>query len=302
MLKEFLMRAGIKSQASYVEMGYGQVEPNHLSAQRTAQIYAQLPADPAIAVLEQGQFVKYDYANGLVNFTGAGEWMLVYNEIKLYREHQLDCEFAMIKGNYQARVYSPLNGDNGAMAEELYGPTRFLQGRREKYVDGTFETLGEIKFNENGDWAGKDEDGIVPDYSVASTVHDYYEMNDINNPDITEEYRKRLFMKLRAVKNAEKMMPTGATMVPRVFKTNVGDHYTTNMINETTLGVGDVLYVGKNGILSKTKNDAAIEAAPNVDPQLNVYATAASGDMAWQVVKVYTMPDHQKGVKIMRIA
>ena len=302
MLKEFLMNAGIKSQAKYVEMGYGQVEPNHLSAQRTAQIYAQLPADPAIAVLEQGQFVKYDYANGLVNFTGAGEWMLVYNEIKLYREHQLDCEFAMIKGNYQARVYSPLNGDNGAMAEELYGPTRFLQGRREKYVDGTFETLGEIKFNENGDWAGKDEDGIVPDYSVASTVHDYYEMNDINNPDITEEYRKRLFMKLRAVKNAEKMMPTGATMVPRVFKTNVGDHYTTNMINETTLGVGDVLYVGKNGILSKTKNDATIEAAPNVDPQLNVYATAASGDMAWQVVKVYTMPDHQKGVKIMRIA
>jgi hypothetical protein len=52
MLKEFLMRAGIKSQAKYVEMGYGQVEPNHLSAQRTAQIYAQLPADPSIEVLE----------------------------------------------------------------------------------------------------------------------------------------------------------------------------------------------------------------------------------------------------------
>ena len=302
MLKEFLMRAGIKSQAKYVDMGYGQVEPNHLSAQRTAQIYAQLPADPAIEILEQGQFVKYDYAAGLVNFTGAGEWMLVYNEIKLYREHQLDCEFAMIKGNYQARVYSPLNGDNGAMAEELYGPTRFLQGRREKYVDGAFETLGEIKFNEDGDWVKPGEEGTVPDYSVASTVHDYYEMNDINNPEIVEEARKRLFMKLRAVKNAEKMMPTGATMVPRVFKTNVGDHYTTNMINETSLSVGEILYVGTNGILSKTKNESAVEAAPNRDPQLNVYATAASGDMAWQVVKVYTMPDHQKGVKIMRIA
>ena len=302
MLKEFLMRAGIKSQAKYVDMGYGQVEPNHLSAQRTAQIYAQLPADPAIEVLEQGQFVKYDYAAGLVNFTGAGEWMLVYNEIKLYREHQLDCEFAMIKGNYQARVYSPLNGDNGKMAEELYGPTRFLQGRREKYVNGAFETLGEIKFNEDGDWVKDGEEGTVPDYSVASTVHDYYEMNDINNPDIVEEARKRLFMKLRAVKNAEKMMPTGATMVPRVFKTNVGDHYTTNMINETSLSVGEILYVGTNGILCKTKNETAVEAAPNRDPQLNVYATAASGDMAWQVVKVYTMPDHQKGVKIMRIA
>ena len=58
MLKEFLMRAGIKSQAKYVELGYGQVEPNHLSAQRYAQIYAQLPADPSIEVLEQGQFVN----------------------------------------------------------------------------------------------------------------------------------------------------------------------------------------------------------------------------------------------------
>ena len=308
MLKEFLMNAGIKSQASYVEMGYGQVEPNHLSAQRTAQIYAQLPADPAIAVLEQGQFVKYDYAKGLVNFDGPGEWMLVYNEIKLYREHQLDCEFAMIKGNYQARVYSPLNGDDSAMAEELYGPTRFLQGRREKYDPSTnsFTTLSEVK-NPIYDAEGKyDEEATAAaaaaDYSVASTVHDYYEMNDINNSAIVEEYRKRLFMKLRAVKNAEKMMPTGATMVPRVFKTNVGDHYTTNMINETTLNVGDSLDVGKNGILCKTKNNDAVEAAPNVDPQLNVYATAASGDMVWQVVKVYTMPDHQKGVKIMRIA
>ena len=278
MLKEFLMRAGIKSQAKYVEMGYGQVEPNHLSAQRTAQIYAQLPADPSIEVLEQGQFVKYDYAAGLVNFTGAGEWMLVYNEIKLYREHQLDCEFAMVKGNYQARVYSPLDGNKSA--EEMYGPTRLLQGKREKWDGEKFVELGEIKFNADGDWAGADEEGIVPDYSVASTVHDYYEMNDINDPSIVEEHRKRLFMKLRAVKHPEAMMPAGTTMVPRVFKTNVGDHYTTNMIDEDVLVVGDVLSPNAKGILCKSGDET----------------------MKWQVVKVYTMPDHQRGVKIMRIA
>ena len=67
-----------KSQAKYVEFGYGQVEPNHLSAQRTGQIYAQLPAAPAIELLEQGQFVKYNYAangNGIgqCDFEGAGE-------------------------------------------------------------------------------------------------------------------------------------------------------------------------------------------------------------------------------------
>jgi hypothetical protein len=299
MLREILKKH-IKSQAAYVEVGYGQVEPNHLSAQRTAQIYAQLPADPAINILEQGQFVKYDYKAGLVNFEGLGEWMLVYNETKLYREHQLDCEFAMIKGNYQARVYSPLDGNKSA--EEMYGPTRFLQGDRERWNGSEFVNenfkIGDQEVSEIPVY----EDGIatdrVADYSVASKVHDYYEMNDINDPAIEEDYRRRLFMKLRAVKHPEAMMPTGATMVPRVFKTNVGDHYTTNMINETSLAVGDLLYVGANGILSKTKNATEVAA----DAEKGILKTAPSGDMAWQVVKVYTMPDHQRGVKIMRIA
>ena len=113
MFKDYLsgkIHNGIKSQAKYVEFGYGQVEPNHLSAQRTGQIYAQLPAHQNIEILEQGQFVKYDYAAnnngiGLVDFTGAGEWMLVFNEIKLYGTHpdgskQWDCEFALRKGDY----------------------------------------------------------------------------------------------------------------------------------------------------------------------------------------------------------
>ena len=288
MLREVLLKH-IKSQAKYVEVGYGQVEPNHLSAQRTAQIYAQLPADPAIEILEQGQFVKYDYKAGLVNFEGAGEWMLVYNETKLYREHQLDCEFAMIKGNYQARVYSPLDGTKSA--EEMYGPTRFLQGNRERWNGSEFveekfkigdQEVGALPVFEGGE-VKKDADGnpVVADYSVASSVYDYYEMNDINNDDIKEDYRRRLFMKLRGVKHPEAMMPTGATMVPRVFKTNVGDHYTTNMIDEDVLAVGDILAPrAADGILVKDE----------------------SQDMKWQVVKVYTMPDHQRGVKILRIA
>ena len=296
MLREILMKH-IKSQASYVEVGYGQVEPNHLSAQRTAQIYAQLPADKNIEVLEQGQFVKYDYAKGLVNFTGEGEWMLVYNEIKLYREHQLDCEFAMLRENYQARVYSPLDGDKSA--EEWYGPTRFVDGVRQRwdatandgkggFVNENFKIEGQ-EINALPVYEGNkpmlDENGeyVIADYSVMSKVHDYYEMNDIRNPDLVENYdtdpRARLFMKLRAVKRPEKMMPAGTTMVPRVFKTNVGDIFTTNTVNAETLAVGDTLKVGATGILE-----------PGADDK-----------MTWQVVKVYTMPDHQRGVKIMRI-
>ena len=83
--------------------GYGQVEPNHLSGIVTGQIYAQLPAITTTTTgegasakttkepmdqLEQGQFAKYDYAAGEVNFTGEGEFMLVYNEEKLYDERK----------------------------------------------------------------------------------------------------------------------------------------------------------------------------------------------------------------------
>ncbi len=276
MLRE-LLKKHIKSQAAYVEVGYGQVEPNHLSAQRTGQIYGQLPADPAIEVLEQGQFVKYDYANGLVNFTGKGEWMLVYNEIKLYREGQLDCEFALIKDHYQARVYSPLDWEKN---QEMYGPTRLLQGVRERWnpETGKFDTLEDLPvFDKKGNRLEE-----TPDYSFANKVYDYYEMDDVNNPAIEEDYRKRLFMKLRDYE--ERMMPKGTTMVPRVFKTNVGDIMTTNTINETELAMGDLLtpQAGEGkGILAK--------------------AGAEDADMIWQVVRVYNMPDFQRGVKIMRI-
>jgi hypothetical protein len=177
------------SKATFVTRGYGQVEPNHLSAQRTAQIYAQLPADGGIDVLENGQFVKYDYANNKVNFTGAGEWMLVYNEVKIYRTDESDADFAMVKGNYVANTYS---------------------------ADGT-------------------------------------------------------------------PMPEGTVMVPRVFKTNIGDIMTLNTIKETELKVTDELVVGDDGYLTKTPGEHA-------------------GDMKWQVVKVYTLGDGQPAVKVMRIA
>jgi hypothetical protein len=75
------------------------------------------------------------------------------------------------------------------------------------------------------------------------------------------------------------MMPGKSTMVPRLLKTNVGDIFTTNTIAAETVAVGDILTPGADG-----------------------YLAVGTGDMKWQVVKVYTMPDGQKGAKIMRIA
>ena len=79
-------------------------------------------------------------------------------------------------------------------------------------------------------------------------------------------------------------MPKGTAMVPRVIKTNVGDIFTTNTINATD----EQIVVGKflapaagTGILAPVDDNAE--------------------GMKWQIVKIYTMPDGQKGVKLMRV-
>ena len=93
--------------ALLVKEGFGQLEPNHLSAQRNGQIYAQLPCESSMEVLQNAQFVKYDYAKGEVDFTGAGEWMLVYNEVKLYDPRHSYKDFALQKKNCVGGVMVP---------------------------------------------------------------------------------------------------------------------------------------------------------------------------------------------------
>ena len=176
------------SQATFVKLGYGQIEANHLSARRNGKIYAQLPADKTIDVLENGQFVKYDYANGVVNFTGEGPWMLVFNEPKVYEDRQTNADFAMKREDYAAYVYNAAND----------------------------------------------------------------------------------------------AMPEGTVMVPRVMNTDRGDIYTTNMVGEESLVKGDKLAPNAKGILDKASGATATECV-------------------WQVAKVYTMPDGQPGVKLIRI-
>ena len=89
--------------ASIKRKGFGQVEPNHLSAQRTGQIYAQLIADSNLNIIEDGQFLKYDYQNrkAVASASVAGEWLLVYNEEKLYDpRRQMHKDFAMKKTDF----------------------------------------------------------------------------------------------------------------------------------------------------------------------------------------------------------
>ena len=73
-------------------------------------------------------------------------------------------------------------------------------------------------------------------------------------------------------------------MVPRLFKTNVGDIFTTNMLvkgDATTVTEGAELTPNANGILDNENTSDA--------------------EMIWKVVKVYTMADGQDAVKVQRI-
>ena len=129
----------LSTTAQCVQYGYGQVEPNHLSARRNGQIYAQLPADSSIILLENGQFAKYDYKDGLVKIDTAGniagEWLLVFNEVKVYEDYQTDADFAMKKSDYQALVYNAM-GDSGYYHYNV------------RNESGTGDDLQEVAYNE----------------------------------------------------------------------------------------------------------------------------------------------------------
>lgn len=86
--------------------------------------------------------------------------------------------------------------------------------------------------------------------------------------------------------------PLTGQMVPRVIKINIGDIYTTNCLEKGNtsgkatvqgteeLSLGDVLSPNAQGYLSKS----------------------GDGSIRLEVVKIYTLPDGQQAVKVMRIA
>ena len=205
---------------AFTRNGYGQVEPNQLSAQKTGQIYASLPLASDVDILQNGEFMYYDYKSGTVTANGKGEPMLVFNEVKLYEPFWQTSykDFAMI------RV-----GDN--------------------YVTSRLATAG------YGD--GAETEGVA---SAHSDWQAGYRMDGI---------------------------------APRLFKTNVGDIFTTNMVEtgaEITYAQGDTLKLKKvSKAADKTGNTLVLSKTGDIDA------------LEFVVAKVYTMPDGQQGLKLQRI-
>ena len=210
---------------AFKRIGYGQVEPNQLSGIKTGQIFASLPLDKEVKVLQNGEFMYYDYASGSVNATAeanaAPEPYLVYQEIKIYEDWLSYKDFAMI------RV-----GDNYVTNNPAIGRLTSANTDGTVYGDGA-ETEG-ASIDHSDYQAGYRMDGIAP----------------------------------------------------RLVKTNIGDLYTTNMVDEEgTYAVGTVLTLKKTD-----RNTLVLSSSGNID------------SVKFIVVKDYTMPDGQRGLKLQRIA
>lgn len=215
---------------NFTRKGFGQVEPNQLSAQKTGQIYASLPLNKEVQVLQNGEFMYYDYATNQVTAEGQGEPMLVFNEIKLYEPFYRETykNFAMV------RV-----GDNyvttNVMATEGFG-------------DGAENTGATID----------------PAYPGGPSHTEYgYRMDGI---------------------------------APRMFKTNVGDIYTTNMVK-----TGVEYAAGEKLTPVVVEHTYDVNGSTKSYKTMQLAKTDATEGMLWVVAKVYTMPDGQPGLKIQRI-
>lgn len=210
--------------ANFKRVGFGQVEPNQLSAQKTGQIYASLPLDSTVQTLQNGEFMYYSYADGKVTAepTIAGqEPMLVFNEVKMYEpQYQTSYKnFAMI------RV-----GDN-------YVTSDLSLARCSEEMQGIAATVDHV---------------------------DNYRMDGI---------------------------------APRLFKTNVGDVFTTNMVKTgVEYQVGNIL---KLSVITNNYTDS--QGVAKTYKTLVLDKNGTIDTIQFVVAKVYTMPDGQPGLKLQRI-
>ena len=147
--------------------GYGQVEPNHLAGQKSGAIYAMLPADNSLDVVENGMFMKYDYAAGKCSLDGNGEDMLVFSEVKLYDPTHSYKDFALktsdsVDGKIYPRLMLTFPGDH--FTTNLVDLTSVAGSRKGKYlkvVNGILTEQG-----------SKPEEGMVWQVAMETTLPD----------------------------------------------------------------------------------------------------------------------------------
>lgn len=152
--------------ANFTRIGNGQVEPNQLSGIKTGQIYASLPLDTDVTVLQNGEFMFYDVASGKVTASEDAkitEPYLVYNEVKIYEDYLSRKDFAIY------RV-----GDNYVTNPALVGRITSANADGTTYGDGAL-TVG-VDANPEHTEYGYRMDGIAPRL-IKTNIGDIYTTN-----------------------------------------------------------------------------------------------------------------------------
>lgn len=237
--------------ADFTRIGFGQVEANQLSGIKTGQIFASLPLDTNVTTLQNGEFMYYNYALGKVTATGTTNTgsSATANAPEPYLVYN---EIKIYEPWLSYKDFAMMRvGDNYVTNPAMVGRLTSANADGTTYGDGSL-TTGAVPSATYPDPTST----TTPPATITQTGH--------------TEYGYRM-----------------DGIAPRLVKTNVGDIFTTNMVE---IGAGIEYAVG-NILSPKATSRNTLELSKN-----------GNGSVQFIVVKVYTMPDGQPGLKLQRIA
>lgn len=307
------------------KQGYGQLEPNHLIAQRTGEIFAQLPFVGFSSIIsngdnavEQGMFLDYNYAAGaaqLPGATGGGKLtMLVYNEIRLYGPFLTNKDFALFPTPSSGLTSTnPIPGLAAAANNAFVNNTlviNVVDGGSGYTAGATNVTGGTITFSDGGSATF----GLVINASgvatgatwVTGTVYASSAISAISVPAPATAGGKTATVTAYFNQSLTNSVQTGSTtssqqvVYPRLYKLNIGDIITTNLVGDGTLADGTNGATGRAGNLSLSSLAIGATLTVSTGGYLIAQSGATVGNL-YRVVAQTTTPDLQPAVKIQCI-
>jgi hypothetical protein len=310
------------------KQGYGQLEPNHLVAQRTGEIYAQLPFVGFSSIIsngdnavENGMFLDYNYAAGAAQLPGATGGskltMLVFNEIRLYGPFLTNKDFALFPTPSTGLTSTnPIPGLAAAANNAFVNNTlviNVVDGGAGYTASQSNLTGGTITFSDGGSATF----GLVSNASgvavgatwVTSAIYASSAISSIVVPaPITAASSGGKTATVTAYFNQSltNSVQTGSTtssqqvVYPRLYKLNIGDIITTNLVGDATIADGSNGAAGRAGNLSLSSLAVGATLTVNIGGYLSAISGATVGNL-YRVVAQTTTPDLQPAVKIQCI-
>jgi hypothetical protein len=272
--------------------GFGQVEPNHLSAQRTGQIYAQLPVEAETLVdlvtpgiVQNGMFLDYDYAKNSVVASpsgGSSLTMLVMNEIRTYADFLTPKDYAQIASGTPAGIglsnEAPALFKSATLATIARAPSGIVTLTVTSDTSNSITTGSVISLSGLLTASGNDLSSLNGTFTIAT------------NAGLTSTITTSATTTISTSTTSSNIIVYAAgtasfnTVYPRMYKISAGDIITTNLVNSSNglisdFAIGDVLTPGVDGVLQKV-------------------ASGGTQSVLFRVAAITTTPDLQTAVKL----